>query len=354
MNHIYSIRISIFQPEFIISILHSYVGDCLDESIVEKAIADGLASSIFRSLICWLSHELCVLLNLDDEANATSNPNEFALELSSFLKELSCPYASMTSGPMAERFANVNQRYLLINYLATELMAAKMVRQMNPIAKNVIDAIESPMSVALRKICKSLDIPLPTPDQSAKQMFTQIYDKLNEIRTRIDFGKPLFAPNKSLTADDWNKLEQFAEELDDEYDLRREMLITRLDVTVQSFQWSDATKNTEDAIMQRYIAKRKELNALKHGGDSTSISELLAARDDLLFVEKTSSGTVRQNTKCDIQKHIIGAVPDRGGRTREMAPPAPEMPAWQKNRATGPSGGHRVSRLSMASPCQID
>lgn len=158
------------------------------------------------------------------------------------------------------------------------------------------------------------------------------------------WGKPMFAPNKSLTFEEWKKLEQLQKELDAEYSLRREMLITRLDVTIQSFQWSDAVKNKGDIIAERYSAKRKELENLQSGCKATDIVELLAARDDLLFLEKTSSANVRKNTQTDLQKHIIGMVPDRGGRANEHQPPPPEMPAWQKNRAgggQGNQGGHR-------------
>lgn len=49
-------------------------------------------------------------------------------------------------------------------------------------------------------------------------------------------GKPLFKPDKPLKESQWKRLEQLRNDLDDEYDLRRQMLITRLDVTIQSFQ----------------------------------------------------------------------------------------------------------------------
>lgn len=142
-----------------------------------------------------------------------------------------------------------------------------------------------------------------------------------------------------MTTDQWNQVEKFQKELDHEYNLRREMLLTRLDVTIQSFQWSSTIKGKEDEIAQRYTGKRKILDLLQFGGKSTDIAELLAARDDLTYIEKTSSSNVRQFTQTDIHKIIIGIVPDRGGRAFEHAPPPPEMPSWQKNRSTGPAGG---------------
>lgn len=47
---------------------------------------------------------------------------------------------------------------------------------------------------------------------------------------------PLFNPDKELKDKQWKRLEELRKDLDIEYDIRRQMLITRLDVTIQSFQ----------------------------------------------------------------------------------------------------------------------
>lgn len=141
-----------------------------------------------------------------------------------------------------------------------------------------------------------------------------------------------------MTYEEWLKLEKLQNELETEYDLRRKMLMTRLDVTIQSFQWSDAAKKQTDSISECYRCKRQEIDQILHRNKRTDIIELLAARNDLLHVEKTSSAKVRKNTQTDLQKHIIGMVPDRGGRANEHQPPPPEMPPWQKNRNQGGGG----------------
>ena len=120
--------------------------------------------------------------------------------------------------------------------------------------------------------------------------------------------------------------------------------------TIQSFQWSDAAKNKANIIAECYSNKRQELDQILHRNKTTDIIELLAARDDILHVEKTSSANVRKNTQSDIQKHIIGMVPDRGGRANEHQPPPPEMPQWQKNRSQGGQGnqgGGGVSKQNI-------
>jgi hypothetical protein len=51
---------------------------------------------------------------------------------------------------------------------------------------------------------------------------------------------------------------------------------------------------------------------------------------DLLKQEKTCS--TRLMTKSQLHKLIIPSVPDRGGRTGELQPPPPEMPAFMQRQ----------------------
>lgn len=74
------------------------------------------------------------------------------------------------------------------------------------------------------------------------------------------------------------------------------------------------------------------------------LSQLLASRDDLTIIEKTSNASVRKNTRNDVTKIVIGNVPDRGGRTDEVEPPPREMPSWQQNRVADASRGGRGGR----------
>lgn len=62
-------------------------------------------------------------------------------------------------------------------------------------------------------------------------------------------GKPLFNPDKPLKESQWKRLEQLRKDLDAEYDIRRQMLITRLDCTIQSFQVYKNTKPYHNIII---------------------------------------------------------------------------------------------------------
>uniref|UniRef100_A0A672NHF4 Family with sequence similarity 98 member B n=1 Tax=Sinocyclocheilus grahami TaxID=75366 RepID=A0A672NHF4_SINGR len=129
-------------------------------------------------------------------------------------------------------------------------------------------------------------------------------------------------------------LEKINGVLSAEYECRRRMLIKRLDVTIQSFSWSDRAKACEVMKPKRYSLSLRS---------SVSVAHLLAARQDICYMVKTSSGSCREKTSCAINRILMGRVPDRGGRPSEIEAPLPEMPAWQKRS----HGGRFVGRLSF-------
>lgn len=76
------------------------------------------------------------------------------MELSSLLKELSCPYSVLISGPIAHRFQSKEDRLLLLNYLMSELMAAKMSHKLTPHKKVVIEIVRKNKNYIQVKILK--------------------------------------------------------------------------------------------------------------------------------------------------------------------------------------------------------
>ncbi|XP_052860240.1 protein FAM98B [Anopheles cruzii] len=320
-----------------------YDGPFLDQNYASTAILAGTQSGEFQDVVIWLTEEIRVLGKLDERITKSEDSNTFVWELSSFLKELTCPYTSLTVGHVSDRLQTLEAKLLLLDYLVNELMALKMLEALKPKEKStVITLHESPTAAALKDICITLGMGKPPNNVPPKMLFEKINSHLDDmVRTEGEnrLSKPLFNPKERLTADQWAKLERIQKELDHEYDLRRTMLLTRLDVTIQSFRWSNRAKDKEGTIAERYAEKRKMLDALQAGGRDTDIAALLAARETLAIIEKTSSASVRKNTKSKIQRHIIGLVPDRGGRAYEHKAPALEMPSWQTQRSTGGGGG---------------
>ncbi|XP_063229367.1 protein FAM98A [Bacillus rossius redtenbacheri] len=317
-----------------------YAGPMLDEGGLEKALEGGPKSVEYTELVEWLSKELKVLCKLEEHVNAISSPDDsssFLLEVSSFLKEIGCGYSFLMEGHMSERLHTRENRLLLLDFLLTELQAARMMSVNKPDTSNImqVQLNESKTASDLKTMLIALKFPKPPANITPLLLFGKVEQKMKEVLAKASpelIGKPLFTG--VLSDKQWHQLEELQAELQQEYRLRREMLIKRLDVTIQSFQWSDRVKNKEDQIASLFLSKRKALTV----EPDVDLSDLLAARDDLAIIEKTSSASVRKNTQSSINKVIIGRVPDRGGRPSEQQPPPPEMPSWQQQRPGGGGG----------------
>ncbi len=78
-----------------------------------------------------------------------------------------------------------------------------------------------------------------------------------------------------LNDEQWKKLLQINQALNDDFQMRRELLLTRVDVTVQSFKWADRLKEKNQEITNIYQQKRRELQFRP----SVKLYYILAARD---------------------------------------------------------------------------
>ncbi|KPJ16343.1 Protein FAM98A, partial [Papilio machaon] len=372
-----------------------YDGPLSDPDAFSKAIDDGLKSLDFIKLVCELAEELKTLCKVEESVNMINSLEEtssFMLELSSFLKELGCPYRGLISGHMSSRLQTKEIRVTLLDYLISEIMAARMAElpifrhscmrhdlkyqdlkqpnlghmssrlQTKEIRVTLLDYLiseimaarmvsvdcpnenqppnmdivmqESPTAKALKEILIALKFNKPPPNITPEVLFSKLEVKLKDTIQKEGqqlVGKPLY--NKALTEKDWKELDNIFTEMYDEYRLRRETLISRLECTIQSFEWSDRLKGKKDQIQAIYRPKREQMKVKPE----VKLCDFLAARTSLLHVDKTSSANVRKNTQSEVNKVIIGQVPDRGGRPNEQQPPPPEMPSWQQRSA--PQGG---------------
>lgn len=137
---------------------------------------------------------------------------------------------------------------------------------------------------------------------------------------------------------------QIAVQLESEYALRRTMLLTRLNATLQSFSWSERAKD-----MPCHVADAISTTNFSHSKFSNiNVADALAARQDLLLLSKIASDPPETRSSNPLTKVKVGRVPDRGGRPSEMAAPPPEMPSWQQRSGQshdpkgfqGNRGGH--------------
>ncbi|XP_032821125.1 protein FAM98A-like [Petromyzon marinus] len=300
-------------------------------------LADGgPASPDFTQLCAWLTNQLRAVSPLEESLTPTSDPEEaetFQLEVSGLMAELCCPYPALTTGDATKRLSSAQPCLQLLLFLATELQAARVLRARQ--ASQQAPPAQGELSVELGAICCCLELgEQPVADDSAC-IFTPIQDKVVQVLGKLPgatMEKPLL--QAELSPPQWERLENINQVMLSEYELRRKMLLKRLDVTVQSFGWSEKAQTHVDSVARAYVPKRAALSPRP----SVSLAHVLAARADLSRIVKTTGGDVRAHTACSINKVLMGRVPDRGGRPREMGPPAPDMPFWQK-RQNDPRGG---------------
>lgn len=103
---------------------------------------------------------------------------------------------------------------------------------------------ESPTAADLKFLLLALKFNKPPPNISPAMLFQKVQPKLQETvkLAGADLtGKPLF--NGFLSDKQWHDLTNVQKDLDTDYTIRREMLLKRLDCTIQSFQVSKHQAN---------------------------------------------------------------------------------------------------------------
>ncbi len=314
------------------------VADALNDlnyTVTSQSVEDTLKNNLeFSRLISTLTSQLSKLLNLEEIVNpieSSSEESTFNLELSSFLKELPCPYKNLTEGLLNERLSTINNRLDLIEYLTSEIQASRIISTNTPdLLRSTVTALsinETEETKALKTITTTLNLSKLPADITSKLMWQKIESQLIDILSKLApnyLAKPLFTAE--LNDDQWTQLMHINKFLTDDFQMRRELLLTRLDVTIQSFKWAESMKKKNNEITSIYQKYRKQLPVRPN----IKIYKILSARDDLLKQEKTCS--TRIMTKSHLHKIIIPQPPDRGGRTNEMQAPPGEMPAFSQRR----------------------
>ncbi|PNJ27366.1 FAM98B isoform 1 [Pongo abelii] len=316
-----------------------YKGPLLEEQALMKAAEGGLSSPEFSELCIWLGSQIKSLCNLEESITSAGRDDleSFQLEISGFLKEMACPYSVLISGDIKDRLKKKEDCLKLLLFLSTELQASQILQ--NKKHKNSQLDKNSEIYQEVQAMFDTLGIPKSTTSD-IPHMLNQVESKVKDVLSKVQknhVGKPLLKID--LNSEQAEQLERINDALSCEYECRRRMLMKRLDVTVQSFGWSDRAKVKTDDIARIYQPKRYALSPKT----TITMAHLLAAREDLSKIIRTSSGTSREKTACAINKVLMGRVPDRGGRPNEIEPPPPEMPPWQKRQEGGggrdPYGG---------------
>ncbi|XP_053575786.1 LOW QUALITY PROTEIN: protein FAM98A-like [Bombina bombina] len=315
-----------------------YKGSLMEDGALNEAASVEVHSPEYTKPVAWVVSELKLFCKLEENVEATNSPNEaegFQLEVSGLLTEMNCPYASLTSGEVNKRLSTKKNCLHLLTYLVSELEAAKMLCINVPMKKDQ-EAAGSEVFQELKTICMTLGMSKPPATITMFQFFSGIKKKVKETLAKVPpshLGKPLLG--KALGPSYWEKIEAINQAISNEYEVRRKMLIKSLDLTVQSFGWSDKAKQQTEKLAKVYQPRRATLIPKS----SILVAHLLGARHDLSKILRTSSGSTREKTACAINKVLMGRVPDRA-----VADPPPEMPPWQKRQDGPPQGGRGGGR----------
>uniref|UniRef100_A0A8C8WEJ9 Family with sequence similarity 98 member B n=1 Tax=Panthera leo TaxID=9689 RepID=A0A8C8WEJ9_PANLE len=275
-----------------------YKGPLLEEQALTKAAEGGLSSPEFSELCVWLGSQIKSLCNLEESITSAGRDDleSFQLEISGFLKEMACPYSVLISGDIKDRLKKKDDCLKLLLFLSTELQALQILQ--NKKRKNSQLDKNSEIYQEVEAICDTLGVP-KSATSDIPLMLNQVESKVKDILSKVQknhVGKPLLKIDLNL--EQAEQLERINEALSCEYECRRRMLMKRLDVTVQSFGWSDRAKVKTDDIARIYQPKRYALSPKT----TITLAHLLAAREDLSKIIRTSSGSSREKTACAINK----------------------------------------------------
>ncbi|XP_061453992.1 protein FAM98C [Rhineura floridana] len=312
---------------------------CLSMDTFTQVAEAGISSPQFTALCSWLVSELRALCPLEEDVNPTRGPADaetFQIEVSGLLGELRCPYSSLTTGDVTARLSTPDRCLQLLYFLSSELLAARLQARKRPRSPPEQDNRAGEVVSELQHICQALGMPELDPGCPIRQAMTDIEAKISGLLSALPTEHQEMAPllKVPLTSDAWEALEGIHKALLTEYQCRRHMMITRFNVTVESFHWSERAKDCSAAMSKAFRPLRQSLLA----DSQVTLPHLLAAREDFSRVVKTSSGASRDKTCCAINKVLMtGSVPDRGGRPNEIEPP---MPMWEKRRGGG-GGSHQ-------------
>ncbi|XP_066438067.1 protein FAM98B-like [Eleutherodactylus coqui] len=311
-----------------------YTGPLSNEDDLLRSCESGAACQLFTSLCVWLVSELKSVSNLEDNVSPTEGPADsetFQLEMSGVISELHCPYTSLTSNNVTSRLLKPANCLQLIVFLSTELEAARLLKKSNVSTSEPVRHNEDVL-YELRLLGKALDLPEISPDVPVTELMRDLENKITELSGMVQMSSPLF--KAQLEPEQWETLQELHYSMLKEYECRMRMLVTRFDVTVQSFHWSERAQLKEKSMNEVYSPLRKSLRA----ESGITIPHLLAAREDYSRILHTCNATTCQKTRSAIQKMLMtGTVPDRGGRPNEIEPP---MPTWEKRREGGGKSQH--------------
>jgi hypothetical protein len=224
---------------------------------------------------------------------------------------------------------------LLISYLISEAQTALLEQR-----TTTNDSAQTTSETVLRQNLirmldnltkKKKDIPSKNTDL-VKLLHSEVVRHINNEKEGD--CKPLI-DKKSLNKNEITAVRNILEDFNLDFSLRKKMALQRLDLTLQSFLWSNKAQGQESSI----IATIRPLVAQLHALPFVVTEDLIYNADDSLTRTQYAAVGSGGSGRVAVKDVLIGNVPDRGGRVEDVRP-HDLMPTWTKRGTTG-GGGSR-------------
>ncbi|XP_074599202.1 uncharacterized protein LOC141853685 [Brevipalpus obovatus] len=218
--------------------------------------------------------------------------------------------------------------------------------------------MESKTAHDLMKTLQILDIK-PSSNVSVSELLSLMKEKIGQRleKTNLSHEQPLLVPTGTvLSPQVWSSLDKADKLFYNDYKLRRQTLIARCDCTIQSFKWKEGEKSDLiKKIDERYNQLKSSLNpepnvnmavalATRESGCFDLLNSVVSSTHQVCDIEapKTKGmANAGKQQRIELQKYLIGEVPDRGGRPDEQPAPAKETFIQQKDSRDGRGRGGR-------------
>lgn len=218
----------------------------------------------FSEIVNWLTCELQVLLNTESYVNPIADENDeksLRLELNSVLREMNSPFSDKS-------LSENNGRLAIVNYLCGELLAARILHSnQNPDLLQTFGSIKIEMAETqtasdLKAIITGIGLGKPPPNITEESLFIKLEEKIKEKleKNSMKIEDPLLlSGGLTLSHSQWQYLEDLEKQLEADYTIRRQTLITRCECTINSFKWRKDSKPEINDKLNKIIQEIKQL-----------------------------------------------------------------------------------------------
>jgi len=271
-----------------------------------KIIDDGIDSLSFRIFIGKLTS---TLISSDDKQIRTGLKKDFCKDILCLLKDISYPYDC--------DLLVFENKLCLIETMVSEFEAKRMLScntedLMETESKNCLNP-KFKSSEIVYKMCSLFDI---IPIQDNRENIGKITTKLVECLSKLPknyLGKPVIL-SQNYTSSQFVLLDEMNKTLKQEYGQRKKVLLKRLDVTLQSFLWSEKGEQYIHDLNSLISQKKTSMNL----ETNIDVYDIFTIHTDALRIVKTGSQELTIDSKSSIRATVYGVLPiDRGGRILE-------------------------------------